>query len=167
MAVFNLFSNRNQAAFIGNENHDPGGWIAVRMWTGDYLGKIGAFLGSIFSAINSDGKDDKKNAQAAVDAAKLYQEINKNSNCHSGRHANGWISVRINEASQASLQTLNGYNFNDPSSRIGKTKIVLEKTFNALLGLQTQGHNPWLLGDWQLKYYAIMKAASFALYNLE
>ena len=165
--AFKGFSSRNQLAFINNENYDPGDWVAFRIWTLDYLSQIKTALLDIISIINSDGKDDKKNAQAAVDAAKFYQDVSKNSNCHSGRHANGHISSGVKEAARFGLTKLDSYSFDNTSTKIGKEAHILEGTFNALMSLQTEGHDPWLRADWQLKYYTIMRATALSLSALK
>ncbi|WP_148649421.1 hypothetical protein [Novosphingobium barchaimii] len=81
----------------------------------------------------------------------------------SGDHANGWISVGVRDGANAWLGQSNGAlgNLTAPKS---KDLVETMKVFaNAMAGLNTEGHSPWLKGEWQVGFGAITSTAYHVL----
>lgn len=159
--AFKSFSAGNRSAFVTFRNDAPSGTRAAVLWTEDYLGEVMAFIAAAVSAINSDGDDNKKNQQVAIAAKNLYLKVNENGKCHSGRHGNGHVALAVHNAAMGGLDLANKSYAASPQAV--KVKNTLINTFRMLAQLQTQGHFPWLNGDWQLKYYLIMNSAQMSL----
>jgi hypothetical protein len=163
--IFTTFATQNYQAFNNNGNYAPPGFVAFRDATLDHAGAILSLGLDILSVVTSGG-NDKSWAQFAKDLGTIIPNISKESKCYGGANANGWISVSVNGSAKNTLAKFNGYNMYDSGTRIGQIDLVLQKSFNQLLALSTQGHNPWLLPSWQLGYYAIMQATALKLSSL-
>jgi len=127
--------------------------------------EIVKFAVDLFKAIFGDsGQAQQASQRLQRDFDAAVNRLNDASNQPvTGRHMNGWISVFSHDTAIFTLDVLNQKVPPGTPGDIGKLGNVIRAMLTALTGLQTQGHNPWLKGFWQLQYQATLEAAVIGL----
>lgn len=148
---------RNQGNF---ESSKPAGQKALATAT---------IIVQILSAGDSDDKK-KNDAQAAAlaKAASDYQREFNDTDQIRGAHMNGHISKGVKGAAQRVQDSLKADIFDKPgvNKDIRRVAEIINETMKALKELQTDGHDPWLRGDWQIQFQVICRAAGTQLHNI-
>jgi len=162
--VFKAFAQENQKAFISRPNYRLphngccGSNACYDLNAVEILLSVGNDIVELFA---TGGTDVPTWAQTAGDFAGIYQQVNSQgcNNRGGAENANGFIALDVNNAAKMALDKLDNCYIND-SSQVGKIESVLRDCFRQLLTLDTANEGPWLKPEWELKYYAIMKATS-------
>jgi len=129
------------------------------------IGEIVKFALDVFNAIFGDSGQAQEAAQRLQeDFNAAVNRLNDASNQPvTGTHMNGYISVFSHDTAVFTLDVLNQKVPRGTPGDIGKIGNIIRAMLTALTGLETQGHNPWLKGFWQLQYQATLEAAVIGL----
>jgi hypothetical protein len=133
--------------------------------------QVFAVVGSIFMLMSGDEESDetqnqeKQNFLTAL--GNLMTVVFKDDFVGSGAHANGWISVSAKNSALGVLSMLNQAFSESVSDDGDRIAAVIRSACVQVAGLQTQGHNPWLRADWQIKFQGICGAAAITLRSLK
>lgn len=168
--AYTFFYSVVQRAFRDNANHSANWTQGSVLWPnlGQIIGEIAAVGSAVIQLFSGDSQAKeaaKKNLALAIDA--LMRKIDQAGDVWGGAHANGWISVYARDAGGWTLGELNKSFPQGTASDAGRVADVLRVVCEQMAALPTQGHDPWLKADWQVRFQAISEAgaATLASYN--
>ena len=162
--VYLHFYRGNQAAFMNNGNYPAGPADVVRIRANQIVPALWAPFRDIISSKDSYVEANKNLIYLYF--VSVIDEIANNPEASGGAHANGHISSAVKGAALSSLKELNDRFKPEDKSEAGKAATILRILFTSLSQLQTEGHNPWLVGSWQGSYQVLMGASKMSLQAL-
>jgi len=129
------------------------------------VAEIAKFALDLFNTIFGDSEQSRQASQALQqDYEAAVKRLNDAANQPvSGRHMSGWIAKRSADTAFFSLSVLNQKVPLGTPGDLGRIANVVRAMLTQINRLQVDGHNPWLLGSWQLQYQATLQAAIVGL----
>lgn len=164
--VYTFFYSVVQRAFRDNGNHSANWTYGSVLWPnlGQMVGEIAAVGAAVFQLLTGDDQAKeaaKKNLAEAIEA--LMRKVDQAGVVWGGAHANGWISVYARDAGNWTIAELNKNFPQESASEAGRVADVLRAVCKQIAELPTQGHDPWLKPEWQIKFQAICDAGATTL----
>lgn len=132
------------------------------------LPQIAALVVSIVAAVYTSGGSEAA-AESSETQASIMEQINglgaaviAKGVVSSGEHANGWISAATRDRSAEMVTELNNRPYN-MGAKARDFLSILKAIAKSYGQLPTEGHDPWLRGDWQLGFTAVCLTGAKAM----
>ncbi|MBS0174996.1 MAG: hypothetical protein JSR64_13245 [Nitrospira sp.] len=157
-------------AFRDNTNVWSSGFQSLSVFWDNIGGAIGSVIRTVSALIQLIFGDEKTREQAKENLARsveaLMNDVKTRGTVWNGRHMNGFVAAYMRDAANWTSQHHLDGKFMDQNTDAGKLAEILRQTFRQVAALQTEGHNPWLNAEWQVRFQTILTASVIALASL-
>lgn len=138
----------------------PGNYPKVIFQVPEVVVGVIKIVGSIIGVIVDSSALAAAAAEIEKDINDIANATDRNGPGLSGDAMNGFISVNVQQISQTYISKLSSGAW-DPNTQLIASALL--QTCNALAQLNTTGHDPWLLAEWQIGFQGIMEGLNKAL----
>ena len=168
-SLFRYF-NENLRQCFSPDNYKSTGLTNLRLATQVVEQTIPQMVALAKSVVAVVGNYYNPAAWAAVVASinEISDELGRKGFVSSGRHANGWIALKVHEFSISMLGLIDIYQDKLRTGRETENIAILRSISESLskLSYDNSGHKPWLTGTWQIGFQSVILAGHSAFEEL-
>jgi hypothetical protein len=159
--VLQQWSRVIQGSFAAGGNVPGSDYLRLLEHNLDQITKI--VVDILVIAYGDGATADEAREAIRRDIADLIDRVKNGQFMYNGRNPNGWISVWQHEHAGGGLGLVDRLFPVGVSPLARKLADILKGVMVQVRALPTEGHNPWLTSDWQIRYQAIFEAGSASL----